>query len=348
MKTALGIKIGADPEFAFKQNGGFIPASQVFGNSDTSTPLGTDGRSDTAELRPSPGSYYQVNSSISKLLTDAKRLGYQAFAGSGDYAPLGGHIHFSGISPDRDLVKKLDQFIAKPLNTISDCQGRRRHYGHYGEVRSQPHGWEYRAPLSWLSTPILTKGSLAIAWVLARAFKMHDLDTITTQAHLLNYAYKGERIAISLFFDAIKNYKRSDIKLEQVEIFQAWGKTIKPQPTLIPQFSEDEFMQGITQFIRDTTSQHKSINRYNPYQCYHRLLFYGVRASRTQEKAIFTNMSFNGQHIGASVIYDRDTYDYRIGLSYNLRKDTKRCAWVIKRIVKSINVEHERSLQCVA
>ena len=341
MKTKLGIKIGADPEFAFSRNGRFVPAHHVLGY-DTNSELGTDGRDDTAELRPKPGSYYQVNSTISKLLSDAKKFGYDAYAGSGDHAPLGGHIHFSGIAADRELVKRLDKFIARPLNTVSD-RSARHHYGEYGEVRSQDHGWEYRAPLSWLSTPILTKGTLAIAWVLARAYKFKQVETINAREDLLNYAYKGERIAISLFFDAIKNYKTNNIQLESIEMFAAWGKESKPKPSHFPDFSDDEFVWDIRTYILNEHSLRKTAGRYHPYFCYKRLRFYGVRNSRSQEKAVFTETRFEGNHIGAKLL-PGDGEENSIGLSYNLRKDKKQCAWVIKRIIKLINEQYERSL----
>ena len=358
MKTKLGIKIGADPEFGFKRNGSFYPANRVL-DTDFSGALGVDGRSDTAELRPNPGSYYQVTDNISKLLGEASKYGFQAFAGSGDYAPLGGHIHFSGVDlgidvycesrfmSDHPLIARLDKYITRPLNTISDRRVRNHHYGHMGEVRGQNHGWEYRAPLSWLSTPIIAKGTLAIAWVLARAYKLGDIDSIYNQQTLLDYAYKGERVAIKLFFDAIKNYKDSNTKLESIEMFAAWKKTGKPKPHHYPMFSDDEFLRAISQALARDHRTRRTSGRYNPDISFKRIRFYGIRRSVTDEKVIYSPIVLEGKHLGAKVerlLSDDDSSTISIGLSYKLREDISGCVWTIKRIIKAINRQYEESL----
>jgi len=345
VKTKLGIKIGADPEFTFTDaSGNFVPASRVFSGHDTRSRLGTDGCDSTAELRPEEGSYYEVAQRVNNLLNQANRLGYKAYAGSGPHQPTGGHIHFSGIIADRRLITRLDKFIASPLNTVSD-RSRRRGYGRLGEVRSQPWGWEYRAPLSWLSTPILTRGTLAIAWILARAFKFGDIESINRQQDLIEYAYKGERIATKLFFEAIKTYKREGKDLESIEIFGAWNKTNKAKPSHFPTFSEDAMMADIHSFILGTQGNRRTRKRYNPYDCYHHIRLFGVRQDRARAKTILVNsemarlMATN--HLGAMVQLDYNLPTYHVGLSWTLRQNLKACSWAIKRIVKAINDQHE-------
>lgn len=343
MKTPLGFKIGADPEFEFRRNGHTVRASDVFGF-DLTSHLGTDGASSTAELRVNAGSYYEITQEISRLIGQAQKVsGCEAYAGSGITMPLGGHIHFSGIPTDAFFIGQLEKFITAPLNTVSD-RSARHHYGHQrGEIRRQPHGWEFRSPLSWLSTPILTNGVLAIAWVLARAYKNGECHRILNKATLLDYCYKRERVAIDLFFESIKIYKRDGTKLESIEMFKAWGKATKRTPTHEPTYSSDDFMEAIA----TATSTHTL--RYNPYACYIPLRFFGVALHRNSKLAIFVSEDFTWlrdvKHLGADVVLmPQDMVRgraYDIGLSHNLRRHTQKSTWVIKRIIKAINDREE-------
>ncbi|MEI7024359.1 hypothetical protein WBG83_01470 [Paenibacillus sp. y28] len=85
---------------------------------------------------------------------------------------LGGHIHFSGIWLNSHLLRVLDNYLALPLMLLEadTARGRRPRYGFLGDFRRQPHGgFEYRTLPSWLVTPGLTKGVLALARLLALA-----------------------------------------------------------------------------------------------------------------------------------------------------------------------------------
>jgi hypothetical protein len=358
MKTKLGIMIGADPEFEFKdKDGHFISAYDAISNAgirpSTARPFGTDANSDTAEIRPDAGSYYQVHHNISKLLTEAKVTGCNAFAGSGDDIPLGGHIHFSGIRATRELTHALDVFIAEPLNAVSNTNTRRHRfsYGHYGETRSNEHGWEYRAPLSWLSTPVITKGVLAVAWILARAAKHNIVQTLDTREKLLDYAYKGERIAVKLLYETLAKLQADGKNLETIEIFRAWHKTSRPKPERSPTFSTDAYMAEIQAEIASHNATRKTAARYDPFKCYRQINFYGSREDRTADLAVFTvNPLFRDvdqKHLGCKVESDtKGSSYYSFGLSYNLRKNPAKAAWTIKRIIKTINAEYKATVLC--
>jgi hypothetical protein len=341
MKT---IKIGADPEFCFKRNGEIVMADEVIGYDDE-TELGTDASADTAEIRPKAGNYWQVARRISRLLGEAAALGYDGFAGSGDVIPLGGHIHISGIEFNAELQSKLLRFITSPLNSVSNTR-LRRHEG-YGRIRAKyvhnsrdldivrynDHGWEYRSPASWLSTPILTKGVLAISWVLARATSKSDLHKINTKNELINYATKAEAVHIRLFYDAIKSYKTNNVKLEQIEMFAAWGKTKTNTKTLMAlRFQHDDYFGTIQLKLKKV-------------RCCRPLYFYGVGG---YDKSVATCFGQGKEAVKAKIEETLNKLDirvdnnyygqkWRIGLSRTLRRDTDLTVLTIKHIITIIN-----------
>ena len=345
MKNVKAIKIGADPEFCFKQNGELIDASSVLGYSfiDNSE-LGTDASDDTAEIRPEAGSYWQVADRISRLLKVAASFGYDGFAGSGDAIPLGGHIHFSGIQVSIDLQKKLNRFIASPLNSISDTKLRRREgFGHMWRlgnkeldiVRINHHGWEYRAAASWLSTPILTKGALAIAWVLAKATYRNDLHKIGNVDGLLKYSTKAESIHIRLFYDAIKNYKNNNIKLEQIEMFAAWGKSKEvKKPLLWVKYSEKV---GLLMLKIKKVRCRCPIYFYDylPYFTNDNKVVSLDQINLDRKMVLSTTKRLN--KLGVSVSHRHSINMWQIGLSPKLLKNTDLTTTVIKTIAKEFN-----------
>lgn len=87
---------------------------------------------------------------------------------------LGGHIHFSGIWLNAELLRVLDNYMALPLALIEDrsAAGRRPRYGSLGDFREQPHGgFEYRTLPSWIVSPVVTKGVVALAQLLAMRYR---------------------------------------------------------------------------------------------------------------------------------------------------------------------------------
>ena len=240
------IKIGADPECEWFRNGQFQPAYEVLHEYSRemyarrmSGGVGTDGASETGEFRPRPATTSSgVFRSLGSLIGKASKLhsDLEMYAGSGSQVSIGGHIHFSGIESTNDLVQALDKFIACPLNLVSNFQRRReRDYGRLSEVRYQPHGWEYRSPCSWISHPWVARGVLRVAQLLAWAKAEGKLSEVAVDwDSLISYAKQQSTptqavLDIKCYIKALTRLSQSGLKLEQVEIFAAWGK--KPRVT---------------------------------------------------------------------------------------------------------------------
>jgi hypothetical protein len=87
--------------------------------------------------------------------------------------PLGGHIHFSRCWLNGHLLRALDNYLALPLMQIEGetTRQRRPRYGGLGDFRPQPHGgFEYRTLPSWLVSPAVTGGVLALAALIAEHY----------------------------------------------------------------------------------------------------------------------------------------------------------------------------------
>jgi len=342
-RQPLGIKLGADPEFEFEEDGRLIPACELLPFEGS---LGCDGHNSTAELRPRAGAYYEVMRHINSLIGQAAEQGYSAYAGSGILESLGGHIHFSGIDPSCLFLDKLAVFITIPLNSVSIMDVRARYdYGAFrlgynrldrrqdmSEYRWQPHGWEYRAPLSWISTPILCRGVLAIAGVLARCAKLEKLRQVKTQADLCKLAYKGERVAIKQFYDTLENYKNDGTKLESIEIFKAWGKTkgLNRVPSNRISFGGELGLPTVQDAIFYSTDSGDST--WKDFSTIERTRIVGISNSRiefgdTSEYIIFIHpdlKKYLPKRFRFRVITDANQIRCRIGFSRSLREDLNR------------------------
>jgi hypothetical protein len=235
------IKLGADPEFEVSNSSGArLDASTIHGLA-YSGELGRDGAAVVGEIRPPPGDPSEVVNNISRILDEANRVlrGYDMYAGSGKRYPIGGHIHFSGIKVNTTLLRQLDNLITVPLNSISSNRIRSGSgYGQMSEYRSQPHGWEYRAPCSWISHPDIARGVMEISHKCAMASMEVPAKLINTKEDLLAYAGTKEgnsQKVIAKFYAIIEKFTQNNVKLEEVEIFQAWKKR-----TLVNQVASTE------------------------------------------------------------------------------------------------------------
>jgi hypothetical protein len=84
--------------------------------------------------------------------------------------PLGGHIHFSGITCTAEFIRCLDNYLALPLALLetNDPFSRRPKYGFLGDIRMKHHGgFEYRTLPSWLESPDIALGVLELATFIA-------------------------------------------------------------------------------------------------------------------------------------------------------------------------------------
>lgn len=237
----MTVKIGADPEFeVMERNGNVVEAEYAMHSVGLhglfKSKIGLDGARTVGEFRPSFGDSRTVNRSLGRLIRslDKKYQGrYQIKGGSGTRWSIGGHIHFSGVFPNKDLLDKLDKFISLPLRDISDHALRSRSsYGDLGQYRNQPHGWEYRSPCSWVSHPMIARGVLSVAYLLGIAAEKGELRRFSDKHQLIEYAkeknlYPSLAWYIEEYFNFIKDMAQKGEILEKIKVFAAWKKGIR-------------------------------------------------------------------------------------------------------------------------
>lgn len=179
--------LGCDPEFVLQRpDGKAVSASRylerdgtagcdsiVWGGPKPLLPL--------AELRPAPSR--QPKKLVARLQTAMRQaemqiadpdLAWRAGGMPVNGLPLGGHIHFSGISLNGDLLRALDNYLALPLVLLEGEQSRKRRpkYGRPGDFRRKNHGgFEYRPLPSWLATPDLAECVLTLAGFIAENYR---------------------------------------------------------------------------------------------------------------------------------------------------------------------------------
>jgi hypothetical protein len=184
-ETGLGVQamLGADPEFILVSPAGkVVPASRYFSPDGEagcdSIRMKGEKRWPLVELRPRPALEPSlVTAEMHRLLgvasrrTSGAKLTWRAGASPVRGLPLGGHLHLSGLALTGERVRALDNAVALPLRLLEPpaAGARRPRYGALGDVRRQPHGgFEYRTPPSWLVSPRLALGALALAKVAAQ------------------------------------------------------------------------------------------------------------------------------------------------------------------------------------
>lgn len=197
------ITVGCDPEFLVVSGSRTVNADHL-SSDDSYGNIGTDHGGSVGELRPKPGSPTEVTNHIKQMFTVIKRKlnrGEHIVAGGGheQCVSIGGHIHLGGLnfgnysSPTRTfhrrsggihlrnldmhnnehkLVYMLDFFIGRRLKSVAGGKRYGNHYGCPSDIETKTHGFEYRTPPSWLTDPILTEATLAIAQKLTSMWKM--------------------------------------------------------------------------------------------------------------------------------------------------------------------------------
>jgi hypothetical protein len=199
---------GMDPEFLLRNKAGkIVPANRFLQANgrvgyDSATVLGRKQTHPLVELRPEPShSIVQLVNNLRRTMWHASKQitdqSLQWIAGGMPVRglPLGGHVHISGIKLYTRLVRALDNYLALPLIMIEDhsTKGRRKKYGKLGDVRRPFHGgFEYRTLPSWIVSPRVTKGILALTYVIV----MHDdelLDRPLDHVEYLNAYLEGNK-----------------------------------------------------------------------------------------------------------------------------------------------------------
>ena len=252
----MTMMLGADPEFEVQTKGGIFRNASGFFSTDTSEKLGCDGCSNTGELRPAPGDGKFVTNEIKGLLTRAfQRIGAnnRLIGGCGVTVSLGGHIHLSDVARDSTILAMLDKFIAIPLRQVSNTRIRDNHgYGRLSEYRSQPWGWEYRAPCSWIIHPAIVKGVLLTAEYIAKAKTANR--TLLEFDDLYNFVAETSQedmLTVKRFQHIVYSLIQNNRKIESMEVFNGWGFMDNVATTVIQskifrfEFSSDYLMDQI-------------------------------------------------------------------------------------------------------
>lgn len=263
-RSGVDVMLGADPEFVLMSaSGKIVPASRFFpregGAGCDSVVIRGVRRWPLAELRPIPAAEpAAVAARLRRLLAGAARrtagtaLAWRAGAWPVRGLPLGGHVHLSGAALTGERLRALDNAVALPLRLLEPpgAAARRPRYGALGDFRRQSHGgFEYRTPPSWLVSPRLACGVLALAKVAAvhsrelSARRTLDDDRIRDafyagdrqllleaaanmrDAILRTAGYTEYRAHIDFIFDAIDRGKVWD---ETIDIRTKWRIPVDP------------------------------------------------------------------------------------------------------------------------
>ncbi|MNW24175.1 hypothetical protein D3C74_08860 [compost metagenome] len=179
--------VGMDPEFILVrgERGKVVPASRFLERWGEAGCDAVTRRERTlfpiAELRPAPSSeperlllhLRKALAAASSRITDRSLL-WRAGAMPQPGLPLGGHLHFSRVRLEAELLRALDNYLALPIAILEDpkSSARRPRYGILGDFRQKEHGgFEYRTLPSFLISPLLTKGVIGAAYLIAEHFQ---------------------------------------------------------------------------------------------------------------------------------------------------------------------------------
>lgn len=244
------IMLGTDPEFLIinKSTKMIVPANTIITNSDGD--VGCDGRRSTGELRPQPSnSPYGLSKNVKALykklnniITASSYNGSVAVVAGGGKEhreSLGGHIHF-GMTPSRSLITMLDDFIGIPLQKIKGGERASIEYGVIGDMRHQPHGFEYRTPPSFVGDPKIFTYTMAVAKCICNTWVdlfNKEIENFTYKAtpsieeYLTLSGADNYKVAIYRFYDFITT-DESTLYID--DVLAAW-KIDKNPPKIIVQ-----------------------------------------------------------------------------------------------------------------
>jgi hypothetical protein len=204
----IPVWLGADPEFILQnEQGKVVPASRFLareGEVGCDAVIQVRGQviRPLVELRPPPSEHadeltahvHRAMQGAAHMITD-DQLSWLSGGMPVKGFPLGGHIHFSRIWLNTDLLRTLDNYLALPLLQLESESAayRRPRYGFLGDFRRQPHGgFEYRTLPSWLASPIVTRGVFALAQCIANNYLSLRQRPLALVKHQAAY-YQGDR-----------------------------------------------------------------------------------------------------------------------------------------------------------
>jgi hypothetical protein len=220
-ESAKSLLLGMDPEFVLRRpgpGGKIVSASRYFAKKGRvgcdSVRIGNKLVYPLAELRPSPAAepkelfrnlYAAMRLAASRI--DDVSLEWLAGGMPAKGLPLGGHIHVSGVTLNADLLRAMDNYMALPLVLLEDSTTKRRRprYGALGDFRRQFHGgFEYRTLPSWIVSPSIAMGVIALARVVCEHYR-ELLERPLARPDMQAHYYAGDKEAIRPVIDALWN-----------------------------------------------------------------------------------------------------------------------------------------------
>lgn len=195
----ISVTLGADPEMETSINGNLVSAYELPQLcTREKTYISHDGMTQPQrELRPDPAdSPEELVENIRDLIKISSFFG-EDLSVVGKSLSLGGHIHIGNASPSRELTMVLDYFLS-PFNEFNTNQRTVSKYGKLGDVRVQPHGFEYRTPpAAWLLTPTLALMTLQLTKnVVERIVNEIDVE-ISDNLDQKEYEYNVEQLGFT-------------------------------------------------------------------------------------------------------------------------------------------------------
>lgn len=233
-KRIKSVSIGADPELLIiNEHSDIIEAQGIL---PFRGQVGSDGAGTPAELRPRPTTNaINLTKNINKLLIKLKKKLYtkdikniRLICGSGydsydnGFVPIGGHIHF-GFKNINDDLRYCLHSISVLINKKENKEIRmKRIYEDYGiinfeddgdeDIRKKRHGFEYRVPHSWLTTPQYTSAVLALYHAVLLEFKnygltkeLNNMKKIILAKNIFDKYNNGKRISDNILKEIANN-----------------------------------------------------------------------------------------------------------------------------------------------
>jgi len=208
--------LGADPEFSLMSKGAYYRATDC--KLSAGRAFGADNNGRLVELRPTPSRFaLDVVASLMAELQWAARICPSLLPFDWVSLPydqqdgLGGHVHFARKrnESDRDVDSLgLDNIFALSLRAkifdekLCNLRLNRAHYGKYGDIRVQTHGYEYRTFPTWLNSPWLAFLSLVLAKI--------AVYSPTDVKNLARLGCETDVIARSTLFNLLRYYQAFD------------------------------------------------------------------------------------------------------------------------------------------
>jgi hypothetical protein len=144
---------------------------------------------------------------------------------------LGGHLHISRFWLNSSFLRALDLYLAIPLMMCEagSSVGRRGKYGKFSDVRKQFHGgFEYRTLPSWIISIELTRGVLALFYVLAHHFESLPAERWSrlADAHVIEAYMRGNKQRL---LPLVRESWDVVAKLPRYATYQRWLEPFRAQ-----------------------------------------------------------------------------------------------------------------------